>query len=291
MDWQAHRHDWPHAELSRFVEAGGVRWHVQQAGDRGPQVLLIHGTGASGHTWRDLFLPLAAHARVLSVDLPGHGFSSLAAGDGMSLPGMASSLHVLTQALAFAVDVFIGHSAGAAIAANMVVTQQLTPQALVGINPAWLPLPGLAGLLFPPAAKLLALTPLVPQWFAKQASSPGMLDKLLDSTGSVLDDRGKALYARLVANPDHAQGALNMMAAWDLSSGPSVLRQLHCPVHILVGDNDRTVPPMQAQQALALLSNGHLKRWAGYGHLVHEEVPMKCVAFIQEVASSLRSSQ
>ena len=290
MDWQAHRHDWPHAELSRFVEAGGVRWHVQQAGHQGPQVLLIHGTGASGHTWRDLLWPLTANAKVLSVDLPGHGFSSLAARGGMSLPGMASSLHTLTQVLGVKVDVFIGHSAGAAIAAQMVVAQQLSPQALVGINPAWLPLPGLAGLLFPPAAKLLALTSLVPQWFAKQASSPGMLDKLLEGTGSKLDARGQSLYAQLVASPAHAQGALNMMAAWDLSSGPSMLRQLHCPVHILVGENDRTVPPAQAQQALTLLSDGHVQRWAGYGHLVHEEVPLQMVAFIKEVASSLRSS-
>jgi magnesium chelatase accessory protein len=291
MDWQAHRHDWPHAERSRFVEAGGVRWHVQQAGHQGPKVLLIHGTGASGHTWRDLLWPLAQHAQVLVVDLPGHGFSSLAAGQGMSMRGMAASLHALMQTLEVAVDVFIGHSAGAAIAGRMVVDHSLTPQALIGINPAWLPLPGLAGLLFPPTAKLLALTAYVPQWFAKQASSPGMLDKLLESTGSVLDDQGKSLYAKLVADPEHAQGALKMMAAWDLTVGPSMLRQLGCPVHILVGENDRAVPPAQAQQALALLSDGHLERWAGYGHLVHEEVPMKCVAFLQEVASSLRSSQ
>jgi len=290
MDWQAHHHDWPHAERSRFVEAGGVRWHVQQAGHQGPKVLLIHGTGASGHTWRDLLWPLAQHAQVWVVDLPGHGFSSLAAGQSMSMSGMAASLHALMQTLGVAVDVFIGHSAGAAIAARMVVDHSLRPQALIGINPAWLPLPGLAGLLFPPTAKLLSLTSYVPQWFAKQASSPGMLDKLLDSTGSVLDGRGKSLYAKLVADPEHAQGALKMMAAWDLTVGPSMLRQLRCPVHILVGDNDRAVPPAQAQQALALLSDGHLERWAGYGHLVHEEVPMKCVAFLHELASSLRSS-
>ena len=291
MDWQAHRHDWPHAERSRFVEAGGVRWHVQQAGHQGPKVLLIHGTGASSHTWRDLLWPLAQHAQVSVVDLPGHGFSSLAAGQGMSMSGMAGSLNALMQKLGVAVDVFIGHSAGAAIAGRMVIDHSLTPQALIGINPAWLPLPGLAGLLFPPTAKLLALTSYVPQWFAKQASSPGMLDKLLEGTGSKLDARGQALYAKLVADPEHAQGALKMMAAWDLTVGPSMLRQLRCPVHILVGENDRAVPPAQAQQALALLSDGHLERWAGYGHLVQEEVPMKCVAFIEEVASSLRSSQ
>ena len=290
MDWQAHRHDWPHAERSQFVEAGGVRWHVQQAGQQGPQVLLIHGTGASSHTWRDLLLPLAEHAQVWVVDLPGHGFSSLAAGQGMSMGGMADSLHSLMQTLGVSVDVFVGHSAGAAIAARMVVDHGLSPQTLMGINPAWLPLPGLARLLFPPTAKLLALTPLVPQWFAKQANAPGMLDKLLESTGSVLSDKGKALYAHLVADPDHAQGALKMMAAWDLSVGPALLRQLRCPVHILVGKNDRAVPTAQAQQALSFLSNGRVDSWAGYGHLVHEEAPLKCVAFVQEVAASLRSS-
>lgn len=280
MDWQTHSHRWPHNDRSQFVQAGGVRWHVQQAGQLGPRLLLIHGTGASGHTWRDLLEPLAEHAQVWVVDLPGHGFSSLAPGQGMSLPGMAASLHALMLSLAVPVDVFIGHSAGAAIAAQMVIAQQLTPQALVGINPAWLPLPGLAGLLFPPAAKLLALTPLVPQWFAKQASGPGMLEKLLDGTGSVLNETGKALYAELVADPEHAQGALKMMAAWDLSQGAAKLRQLRCPVHMLVGERDRAVPPAQAQQALAMLKNGYLDSWADFGHLVHEEAPTQCLQYI-----------
>jgi magnesium chelatase accessory protein len=281
MDWQASSHAWPHAQHSRFVQAAGVRWHVQHAGDQGPRILLLHGTGASSHTWRDLLMPLADHAQVWVVDLPGHGFSSLAAGQGMSLKGMAASLQALLQTLGITVDVFIGHSAGAAIAAQMVVDHHLSPRSVIGINPAWLPLPGLAGVLFPPAAKLLALTPCVPRWFAKQASSPGMLDTLLESTGSVLDDAGKALYAQLVADPEHAEGALKMMAAWDLSGGAVMLRQLNCPVHMLVGGNDRAVPPAQAQQALALLPNGHLELWAGYGHLVHEEAPAQCLHYLQ----------
>ncbi len=289
MDWQAHRQTWPHAELSRFVQAGGVRWHVQQAGQLGPRVLLIHGTGASGHTWRDLLRPLAEHAQVWVVDLPGHGFSSLASGQGMSMQGMATSLHALMQSLAVLVDVFIAHSAGAAIAAQMVIAQQLTPQSLIGINPAWLPLPGLAGLLFPPAAKLLAITPFVPKWFAKQASGPGMLEKLLDGTGSVLNEAGKALYAELVADPEHAQGALKMMAAWDLSQGAHTLRQLRCPVHMLVGERDRAVPPAQAQQALGLLADGHLESWPGFGHLVHEEAPTQCVQFLVKTLAQASS--
>jgi magnesium chelatase accessory protein len=119
----------------------------------------------------------------------------------MSLPGMAHGIAQLLDQLAWPVQAFIGHSAGAAIAAQMVLDTPLQPEVLIGINPAWLPLPGLAGLLFPPAAKLLAMTPAVPHWFARQASRPGVLEKLLQSTGSVLDARGNDLYAQLVASP------------------------------------------------------------------------------------------
>jgi magnesium chelatase accessory protein len=119
----------------------------------------------------------------------------------------------------------------------------------------------------------------VPQWFARQAASPGMVDKLLQSTGSVIDERGKDLYARLVASSSHAQGALKMMAAWDLSLGEHKLRQLACPVRMWVGANDRTVPPAQARQALALLRDGELTELPGYGHLIHEEAPDKALHF------------
>jgi magnesium chelatase accessory protein len=167
----------------------------------------------------------------------------------------------------------------------MVVALGLRPQLLMGINPAWLPLPGLAGLLFPTAAKLLALSPLVPQWFAQRASQPGTIDKMLEGTGSALDERGQTLYSELVASPAHAQGALKMMAAWDLSSGADSLRQLRCPVRILVGENDRTVRPEQAHQAMRLIPQATLLRWPGLGHLLHEEQPQR---FVEDVMTSLR---
>ena len=285
MDWERQRENWPNSDLSRFVSAAGVRWHVQQAGTHGPRVLLLHGTGASLHTWRDLLKPLAEHAQVLAIDLPGHGFSSLAAGEGMSLPGMANGITQLLDQLAWPVQAFIGHSAGAAIAAQMVLDTPLQPEVLIGINPAWLPLPGLAGLLFPPAAKLLAMTEAVPHWFARQASRPGVLEKLLQSTGSVLDARGNALYAQLVASPTHAQGALHMMAAWDLSRGRDKLRQLRCPVRLLVGGKDATVPPVQAKQAMELLHHGELTEWPAYGHLVHEEAPAATLLYCRKQLS------
>jgi magnesium chelatase accessory protein len=74
-DWQIEGRDWPNRDCSRFVESGGLRWHVQRCGT-GPVCLLIHGTGASTHSFRDLMPLLATHFDVIAIDLPGHGFST-----------------------------------------------------------------------------------------------------------------------------------------------------------------------------------------------------------------------
>ena len=45
LKWERDGTDWPNRAYSRFVNAGGLYWHVQVMGD-GPVLLLIHGTGA-----------------------------------------------------------------------------------------------------------------------------------------------------------------------------------------------------------------------------------------------------
>ncbi len=45
--------DWPNRQASALIEAHGLRWHVQSMGE-GPGLLLLHGTGASTHSWRGL---------------------------------------------------------------------------------------------------------------------------------------------------------------------------------------------------------------------------------------------
>jgi len=45
LSWERDGRDWPNRAFSRFIEAGGLRWHVQVMG-QGPVALLLHGTGA-----------------------------------------------------------------------------------------------------------------------------------------------------------------------------------------------------------------------------------------------------
>ena len=49
-------------------------WYVDIAG-QGPDLVLLHGLGASSFSWRHNRAQLARHFRVITPDLPGHGRS------------------------------------------------------------------------------------------------------------------------------------------------------------------------------------------------------------------------
>src|SRR5664279_4381157 len=116
--WEGKQPSWPNREMSRIVDTGGIRWHVQRAG-RGPWMLLVHGTGASTHSWRDVLPLLAREYSVLAVDLPGHGLTDEVSSLRSSIAGMSESLTALLRALNVNPTYCVGHSAGAVITCRM----------------------------------------------------------------------------------------------------------------------------------------------------------------------------
>ncbi len=285
LDWDRDGRDWPYRAASQFVDAGGLRWHVQRFAreassaaetSKAPLVLLLHGTGASAHSWYPMLPWLRPHFDLLLLDLPGHAFTGMASAWQASLPGMALAVKSLLDALALQPKILIGHSAGAALGARMCLDGHVAPQCLVSINGAFMPLGGLAGVLFPPVAKLMASLPFAPGVVARRATDPGAIARLVRDTGSVLDEVGMALYGRIVGNPGHIEGALAMMANWDVQPLLGDLPRLRTPVRLIVADNDRAVPPAQAQRVLAMLpphAATTLIQLSGAGHIVHEEQP------------------
>jgi magnesium chelatase accessory protein len=120
----------------------------------------------------------------------------------------------------------------------------------------------------------MAATPLASRLFAWRASDRAAVERLIEGTGSVLDATGVELYGRLVRDQRHAAGALAMMAQWDLRPLRRDLPSLQTPLVLLVGVNDRAVPPEQASRVRGLLPQAAgpilLQRM---GHLAHEERP------------------
>ena len=278
---------WPDRESSRFVEAAGLRWHVNVLGE-GPTLLLLHGTGAATHSWRRLVPLLAPHFKLVAPDLPGHGLTQAPSQRLLTLPGMAEGVGALLRALDLRPELACGHSAGAAVAMRMVLDGTLAAaRGLVSLNGALIPFSGSAARLFGPLAKLLFVNPIMPRLFAWKAGDTPSVERLIRQTGSTIDAEGVEYYRRLVASPKHVAAALGMMANWDLEALYRDLPRLTTPVLLVAGLNDRAIRAEEAFTVRDRLSTARVEVMRGLGHLAHEEEPAEVASLVLAFARSV----
>ena len=68
---------------SQFIDIGGARAHVRDEGNKdGIPIVLIHGSMGSLHMWEGWVDRLKDRARLISVDLPGHGLDTTPLAEG-----------------------------------------------------------------------------------------------------------------------------------------------------------------------------------------------------------------
>lgn len=281
--WSALGPRWPHRDASRFVEAGSMRWHVQRMGS-GPGLLLVHGAGASTHSWRDMMPALAEHFDVLAIDLPGHAFSSTPAYYRPTLPRVAALLAELLKVLEFDTRLATGHSAGAAILAHMALEKQIDPAGIISFNGAFQPFEGAAGSVFPVIAKLLFVNPFAPRLFAIGGRRRARVMNLIEGTGSHISQEGLDYYQDLMRSPGHISGVLGMMASWELSGLMKALPQLDTKLLLIAATEDRAVPAKVSKDVAEACPAAQYEEWPTLGHLAHEEAPEKAVASILHLA-------
>jgi magnesium chelatase accessory protein len=267
--------EWPNRACSHRVLAAGLDWHVQLAGE-GPLVVLLHGTGSSTHSWAPLWPLLTAHARVLAMDLPGHGFTRGADYARLDLASIAQQLDALLDALGLGAPALVaGHSAGFPLALRWSLLGNHRAGRLVGYAPSLVPPPPAYALFLGPLINPLATSGPMASLLAATIGPSGMVDRLLDSTASILDESQRVHYRTLFAESDHVRGAMNFMAAADL---PVLLEDsagLGTPMHLVVGDLDAWVPPEPLLQVIRrYLPHARVEHWNA-GHLMHETEPAR----------------
>lgn len=277
MRWPTDAKDWPLTAFSRQIQNPPHRWHVQEAG-AGKTILLIHGAGGATQSFRNVLPLLAQTHHVVAPDLPGQGFTQAGAQQRYGLVAMAEDIASLCEGQGWRPDVIVGHSAGAAIALQLCLIG-MRPAQVVGINAALANFQGMAGWLFPMMAKALAATPFSASVFAATAT-PKSVRKLIDGTGSKLDDAGVGLYHRLASDKGHVDATLSMMAQWSLDNLLDQLDQIDLPVHLITGSDDLAVPPSTSKQAAARLPQAKVTVLEGLGHLAHEEDARRIASLI-----------
>lgn len=102
------------------VTVNGLRWEVRVRG-AGRPLLLLHGFTGRGTSWGDHARALARLARVITVDLPGHGRSGTAGPGRMTVERTADDLARILRRLDPAPADVIGYSLGARIALRLAV--------------------------------------------------------------------------------------------------------------------------------------------------------------------------
>lgn len=284
MDW-AQIHTWPNSDLSRRGQGPVHRWHIQETG-AGKTLLMLHGAGGSTHSYANLIPILTQSHRIVALDLPGQGFTQLGTRHRSGLDQMAEDIASLCDQEGWIPDVIIGHSAGAAVALRL-AESDLSPRGqaplVIGINAALAQFTGLAGLVFPMMAKVLAAVPFTASLFSGASNRPDRIKALISSTGSQLDADGLELYRRLVADRNHVDGTLLMMAQWVLDPLLARLPNHPSTVHFIVGDKDATVPHEVSEKVTSRMRNATLHRFAELGHLAHEEDPEGFAQLINDI--------
>lgn len=279
LTWDRDGAAWPNRDASEFIDTGAITFHVQRMG-AGPTVILVHGTGASTHSWRDVMPVLAQTCDVIAVDLPGHAFTTGAGPEDLTLAGMARALAELIGVLGVRPNVMVGHSAGAPIIAAMRLDSNVRPRLIVSLNGAWRPFPGLAGKIFPVVARLLHLNPAIAHMVAWRAGNRDAIRRLIEGTGSSIDETGLALYARLFQDPVHVNNVLRMMAGWNLEPLLGRIDELDTACLLIAASDDLAVPAETSIDLAEKLSNAATEIVRGGGHLYHEVKPRETVDLI-----------
>ncbi|GGN87524.1 alpha/beta hydrolase [Actinoplanes lobatus] len=246
-----------------------------------PPLLLIHGSGASGGFWAPMIPALAAHHRLIRVDLPGHGRSAIASSTGRPGNGRsagAASYAVPHQAdrLAETLDA-IGthrvsvatHSSGGYIATALATRRPglISSLTLISCGPtmdAALPEPPILRLLLtPPAGPVvwkLRTSTLIRRGIAATCARP------IDPPGHVVADLRRIRYRTL-------RQVLDSNTAYLTERGiPDRLAPLGLPIQAIFGDSDPRWDPASVQQYRAV-PGARIDTLPGVGHIPMLEAP------------------
>lgn len=200
-----------------------------------PAVLVVHGALGSARQMRPVTDALRAqdrYAAVHTVELPGHGDSPLPPATVISMDTFARALGATIREASVHRPIVFGYSMGGYAA---LLLEHLEPGTLGGI------------------ITLGTMLHWTPETAARAASR-------LDA--DVLRAKVPAFAAALEARHAGADGWERLLTRTatllrDLGEAPpltdSVLRRIHCPVHLLVGDRDDSVTLEEAAQAAAHL--------------------------------------
>lgn len=276
---------------SRFIEVNGLKVHYKIQGTGEPTLVLLHGFAASVFSWREVMAPLGEVGTVIAFDRPAFGLTERPMpgkweGESPYTPEAQVNLTIaLMDALGIEKAVLVGNSAGGTVAAFTALRYPERVQALVLVDAAIYTGGGSPAFLRPllRTPQMRRLGPL----FARAIKNWG-------------EDFGRSAWHDPAGlTPEIWEGYKKPLqtenwdrALWQLtvdSRSPNLeerLDEIHIPVLVITGDDDRIVPTRQSLRLAEELPNADLAVIPDCGHVPHEECPQ---VFLQATRAFLKN--
>ena len=255
---------------SSFVDVGGLRAHVRDEGrPDGVPVVMIHGSMGSLHMGEGWVRELGTRARLISVDLPGHGLTGAWERDEYTIEAYSDFIEVLVDTLRLERFVLVGHSLGGAVAWTFAATRPDRVSDLVLVDAAGYPRAGEA-----PLPTRLARLPVIGDlgiYFKPDRLVRRSLEEIYVDQSMVTPDRVKR-YAELQRFPGNRAATLQRARTQE-PLDPTPLKRLAVPTLIIWGTKDRWVPVADAFRFQEDIKGAKLALFDNLGHNPMEEDP------------------
>ena len=252
-----------------MVEVGGWHLHVRDTGPKAaPAVILLHGFGASLHTWEAWARALATDHRVIRFDLPGSGLSWPDPAGDYSDTRSIELLLALMDRLGVARASLVGNSIGGRIAWRFAAAHPARVDRLVLVSPDGFASPGFAYGKAPAVPFVLrAMRYALPAAVLRMNLAPAYADP------AVLTDALVTRYHDLMLAPGARDAMLARMGQTVLVDPLPLLRRIEAPTLLLWGERDAMIPFANSADYMRAIAGSRLVSLPGVGHLPQEEAP------------------
>jgi pimeloyl-ACP methyl ester carboxylesterase len=280
---------------SDFVELRGQLVHLRDEGPRHdgagspPPIVLIHGTGASLHTWEGWARALRSERRVISLDLPGFGltgpFTGEWAGQGYHGDTYARFVLELLDALRVQRAVIAGNSLGGEVAWRVAAQAPARVAGLVLVDaagPAFVPERLPLGFVIARTPVLNKLT----EWTLPRGVVESSLREVYGDPSRVspaLVDR----YFELTLREGNRRAFVERLTAMVPGEHAERIAALRLPTLILWGGQDRLIPPAVGAEFQRLIPGSRLEVFPELGHVPQEEDPARSLAPVKPFLAAL----
>ena len=237
---------------TEFVEVGGQKTRVLQAGNGAP-VVVLHGWGGRIESMAPVIQCLSPSFRVVTMDLPGFGEAPVPQG-AWGTPDYASFVRDVIRELGVERTHFVGHSFGAKTSLYLAATFEDLVDKLVVV--------GSPGLRTAPS-----LEARVKRLLSKGARTAGHLG----APGRTLRD---SVYRRIQSSDYREAGPLRPILVRVVNEDLApLLPRIRASTLLVWGSNDDAAPLAHGERMERLIDDAGLVVFEGAGHFAYLDEP------------------